>query len=376
MRYRGIYRFMAGFVRTDASAGSAMGVFASDREARKRACRLIRRGRAVGAALCLFDGAGTVGVLTSGSAGGGRNVLPSTWFRTASISKMVTAALALGLNRRGLLDMDADVSDLLGFPLRAPKWSHVPITAAMLLSHTASVRDTDLLFHPEYSLEEAAERLSFTGEEPGKAFNYSNEGAALLGAALEKAAGEDLDAILHREFGPAGTYFPSRLPMDAQLSDGIRILPRRKTLFSGSADSRAASAAPKRPGENWNRAHGGLCLRAEDLAGIARALMTDERYREMRAEVIPMGKRDPWITEGKGIFILRYPESGGRVIYGHQGLAYGAAHGVFFDPASQRGALILTSGCSLCREYVLTDLNRAVIAEYLAPPEEGVWKKR
>ena len=70
MRYRGIYRFMAGFVRTDASAGSAAGVFASDAEARKRACRLIRRGRAVGAVLCLFDGAGMVGVLTCGSAGG------------------------------------------------------------------------------------------------------------------------------------------------------------------------------------------------------------------------------------------------------------------------------------------------------------------
>ncbi len=372
MRYRGIYRFMAGFVRTDASAGSASGVFASDGKARKRACRLIRRGRAVGAALCLFDGEGAVGVLTSGSAGGGRDVRPTTFFRTASISKMVTAALALGLNRRGLLDMDEDISELLGFPLRSPKWPDVPITAAMLLSHTAGVRDTDVLFHPEYSTEEATERLSFTGEEPGKAFNYSNEGAALLGAALEKAAGEDLDAILHGEFGPVGTYFPSRLPSDAQLSDGIRILPRKKTLFSGGA----APAAPRSPGENWNRAHGSLCLRAEDLAGIARALMTDEKYREMRDEVIPMGKRDPWITEGKGIFVIRYPESGGRVIYGHQGLAYGAAHGVFFDPVSQRGALILTSGCSLCREYVLTDLNRALIAEYLAPPEEGVWKKR
>ena len=87
MRYRGIYRFMAGFVRTDSSVGSAMGVFASDGEARKRACRLLRRGRAVGAVLCLFDGAGMVGVLTCGSAGGGKSALPSTWFRTASISK-------------------------------------------------------------------------------------------------------------------------------------------------------------------------------------------------------------------------------------------------------------------------------------------------
>ncbi len=376
MRYRGIYRFMSKFVLTDGAAGSAEGVFARDGEARKRACRLLRRGRAVGAALCLFDASGAVGTLTLGSAGHGWPVTPSAYFRMASVSKMVTGALAQSLCLRGALDMDADVSDLLGFPLRAPKYPRVPITAAMLLTHTAAVRDTDVLFHPEYSTAEAAEHVCFTGEEPGKAFNYSNEGAAILGAVLEKAAGEDLDALLHREFGPAGTYFPSRLPREAHLCDGIRILPRRAVLFSGAPEDRAASPRAGEPGKNWNRAHGGLCLRAEEMALIARALMTGGRYRGMLKEVIPMGKRDPWITQGRGIFVLRYPESGGRVLFGHQGLAYGAAHGVFFDPEAGRGAVILTSGCSLSREYVLTDLNRDVIAEYLAPPKEDVWKRK
>ncbi len=366
MRYLSLYRAAAFFRHTGGQINSAGGVFAADAEKRRTALRMLRKHRTLGAALCLFDASGITGTLTFGTAGGGRDVLPGTFFRTASVSKMVTGALAAGLAASGALDEDRDVQEYLGVPFRAPDWPHVPVTAGMLLSHTASVRDGEVLFHPEYTLAEAAGRMAFTGKEPGKAFEYSNEGAALLGAVLEKAAGADLDRILSAEFGLEGTYFPCRLPKEKHLSDAVRILPTRRTMFSGRPEDRGAVPERDGTGGHWNRAHGGLCMRAEDLAEIARRLMTDERYRSMRREVIPMGERDPMITEGRGMFILRYPECGGRVLYGHQGLAYGAAHGVFFDPEAGRGAVILTSGCSLSREHVLTDLNRDVIGTFIA----------
>ena len=366
MRYRTPYRLMAALSRPGGEINSAQGIFAADEKARRAARAMLRRYRAVGAALAVFDSAGMTGLITFGTAGHGRAVLPATRFRIASVSKMVTGALALGMVRDGALDLDRDASEYLGVPFRAEKWPDTPITPAMLLSHTSSVRDTDTLFHPDFSLREAVERLCYTGEKPGEDFRYSDEGAALLGAVLEKASGMDLDGLYAREFGLGGTYFSSRLPPDAHLSDGIRIVPRRKTLLSGDVKDRGAVPAPGSAEGHWNRAHGGLCLDAGEAAEIGRRLMTDERYLEMRAGVIPMGKRDPWITEGRGMFILSYPECGGKTVYGHQGLAYGAAHGIFFDPEAGKGAVILTSGCSLSREYVLTDLNRAVIARYIA----------
>lgn len=364
MRYRAPYRLMTAFVRPGGKINSAEGIFASDGEARKAAARLFGKNRAIGAALGLFDAKGPVGIVTWGSAGHGRDVVPNTFFRVASVSKMVTAALAAGMILDGRLDADRDAADYLGVPLRADKWPDVPVTPAMLMSHTASVNDTDVLFHPELSLADAVRRLSFTGEKPGEAFRYSNEGAALLGAVLEKASGQDLDALFAAEFGTSGTFFPSRLPPDAHMSDGIRLLPTRKTLLSGAAEDRGDPPALSAAG-HWNRAHGGLCLRAEDAVKIGVRLMTDGRYAALRREVIPMGERDPGITEGMGMFVIRYAECGGKTVYGHQGLAYGASHGIFFAPESGKGVVILTSGCSLARDHVLTDLNRDVIRAYL-----------
>lgn len=43
-----------------------------------------------------------------------------TKFRVASISKLVTALAIMQLVERGLLELDADVSDVLGWKLRNP----------------------------------------------------------------------------------------------------------------------------------------------------------------------------------------------------------------------------------------------------------------
>ncbi|MHA2152760.1 MAG: serine hydrolase domain-containing protein [Candidatus Thorarchaeota archaeon] len=65
-----------------------------------------------------------------------------TVFRIASITKTFTATAFLQLHERGLVDLDADVSDYLPFEVRNPNDPSVVITARMLLSHRAGmVRD-------------------------------------------------------------------------------------------------------------------------------------------------------------------------------------------------------------------------------------------
>jgi CubicO group peptidase (beta-lactamase class C family) len=76
--------------------------------------------------------------------GHARNERPFTLdapIRVASVSKMVATAGLMRLVEARRLDLDADVSDLLGFSVRHPAHPVVRITPTMLLSHTSGLRN-------------------------------------------------------------------------------------------------------------------------------------------------------------------------------------------------------------------------------------------
>ena len=73
--------------------------------------------------------------------GSGRKVDADDPVRIASISKLVVAIGVMRLVEAGKLDLDADVSTQLGWPLRHPRWPDSPITLRLLLSHRASLTD-------------------------------------------------------------------------------------------------------------------------------------------------------------------------------------------------------------------------------------------
>jgi len=62
-------------------------------------------------------------------------------FRIASISKSFTATALLQLVEKKVLSLDDDVSALIGFRIRNPKFPDTVITLRMLLSHTSSIND-------------------------------------------------------------------------------------------------------------------------------------------------------------------------------------------------------------------------------------------
>ena len=81
----------------------------------------------------------------------------------------------------------------------------------------------------------------------------------------------------------------------------------------------------------------------------------------MRRPIAGFGARANNLSQGVGTFILQDPSLSPRPLYGHQGMAYGAVHALFFDPAIRRGVALLTSGASEARRGVLADLNAGVI---------------
>src|SRR6476469_1095672 len=72
-----------------------------------------------------------------------RTATPDDPARVASVSKLVVAIGVMQLVETGKLDLNRDVSDYLGWPLRNPAFRDRPVTLRMLLSHTGSVREHD-----------------------------------------------------------------------------------------------------------------------------------------------------------------------------------------------------------------------------------------
>lgn len=68
-------------------------------------------------------------------------VTAETYFRTASVSKLITGIGVMTLVEDGLIDLDADLSDYFGYPLRNPYHPDKPITMRMVMSHTSSITD-------------------------------------------------------------------------------------------------------------------------------------------------------------------------------------------------------------------------------------------
>ena len=115
--------------------------------------------------------------------------------RIASISKSFTATGLMQLAEKGLISLDDDVSDLIGFQIRNPHHPDVPITLRMILSHTASIRDKEdysTLDHLNPAVYgDCAE--SYYEYKPGEGYNYSNLGLNLAGTILEKVSGVRFD---------------------------------------------------------------------------------------------------------------------------------------------------------------------------------------
>lgn len=136
-----------------------------------------------------------------------RPARPDTLYRIASISKPVTTMAALSLGEEGRLDLDRDVSDYLGWPLRNPAFPDQAITCAMLLSHLSSLRDGEVYNMPlgaqlrdffEPGGRGWEDGAHFADLAPGRYFAYCNLGYGVVATVIERITGERYDRYVKR----------------------------------------------------------------------------------------------------------------------------------------------------------------------------------
>ncbi|MBK8976617.1 MAG: beta-lactamase family protein [Planctomycetes bacterium] len=229
----------------------------------------------VSVALLRADGAIEVAALGLADVENDVPVTPATMFRLASISKPITAVIALRLWERGQLDLDRPVHELV------PEWPAKawPLTCRHLLGHLGGVRhyagDGELRSNRHYADVRsalpifAADDLLF---EPGTQMRYSTYGYNLVGAACAVAAGRDFRLLLQQEVVEVAGL------THLQLDDQDRIIRHRAQGYRRGPDGVLLNAVPvdtsnKVPG-------GGLIGTAEGLVRFAGAMLDGRLVRE------------------------------------------------------------------------------------------------
>ena len=334
---------------------------------RERAQRIARENRIVGLALVLCAPGGATDAVTLGHARlrPRTPVTERTCFRVASVSKLVMSFGALSLMESGLLALDADIGDMLGYPVRSPHAPDVPVTLRMLLTHTAGIRDEGSYgtrgMAPGCTLRELLDDpQNWLPQRPGEAFHYSNLGAGAAGSVMERAANAPFDDILQaRVFAPLSiraSYDPRRIVPTGDLADGYAVrglLPPVRRY-----DAAALAARPPEPFDperDYLCAAGRLITDSAGMAALVRLLISQDGMGVLSPSSLAL-MRTPQDGMGgvgacgRGLNAAFLPDVfPGFSAVGHQGVAYGMCAELFGDPARGAGVGVMTSGTRLVR---------------------------
>jgi CubicO group peptidase (beta-lactamase class C family) len=171
-----------------------------------------------------------------------RPVDQRTVFRIASISKTMTTLGVMRLLEQSKFDLDADVSEYLGFVLRNPHFPDAKITIRQMLSHTSSLRDAAGYYWTQASGLTLKDVMTPDGKAyapemwsdhrpPGAYFQYANLPWGVIGTIMERVTGERFDRLMRRlvldPLDLAGGFEPNDFP--PQQRDNIATLYRKAT---------------------------------------------------------------------------------------------------------------------------------------------------
>lgn len=296
-------------------------------------------------------------------------------FRIASISKSFSATAVMQLVEQGRLNLNDDVSSLVGFLVRNPKFPTTPITLRMLLSHTSSINDSNGYFdfdviNPATNAEWAK---SYNAIQPGEGYMYCNLNFNMIGAILERVSGMRFD-----------TYIKKMVlnPLGLQAGYCVDSLDSKRfaTLYeyeSGLFKAQPAAYNPRREDiEKYILGRstpifsptGGLKISAEDLASYMRMHMNygSAEGKQLISTASAQLMQQPLTTEeGYGLALTVTDKMvPGVSLVGHTGSAYGLYSTMFFNPTEKYGFVVVTNGCVASYENGFVRLS-AKIVNYL-----------
>jgi CubicO group peptidase (beta-lactamase class C family) len=279
-------------------------------------------------------------------------------FRIASISKSFSATSVMQLVEAKKLSLDDDVSNLIGFKVRNPKYPEIVITLRNILSHQSSINDSQGYFtldaiNPEKNPNWAK---CYNDYEPGKGYMYCNLNYNMAGTIIEKISGERFDQyVKHHILDRIGIY------------GGYCVDSLDKTRFANIYEYRVDSArffpspgayAPRSEEiANYTMGYstpvfsptGGMKISAPDLARYMTMHMQMGKYNGKRIISKKSAQQMQMPIPGKENYGLAITTSDklitGKTMKGHTGSAYGLYSIMFFHPKEKFGFVVISNGC-------------------------------
>jgi CubicO group peptidase (beta-lactamase class C family) len=296
-------------------------------------------------------------------------------FRIASISKSFSATSILQLAEVKKLSLDDDISNLVGFSVRNPKYPETIITLRMILSHRSSVNDSQGYFtldaiNPAKNSEWAK---CYNDYQPGTGYMYCNLNYNMVGTIIEKISGERFDQYVKHHIldrlGLYGGYCVDSLDQS-----------RFATLYEYNTETKSFNASPaayaprREEINNYTMGYstpifsptGGMKISAGDLARYmimhmkkghhkGKKIISKKSARQMQTSLSE--------KEGYGLAISTTDKLiPGKTMKGHTGSAYGLYSAMFFHPKEKFGIVVISNGCN----PAYTDGFNAVIRKTIA----------
>ena len=279
-------------------------------------------------------------------------------FRIASISKSFSATSVMQLVEKKKLSLDDDVSDLVGFAVRNPKFPDTTITLRMILSHTSSINDSEGYFTLD-AINPAKNpnwEKGYNDYAPGKGYQYCNLNYNMTGAIIEKYSGERFDQYVRGHIlAPLGLYGGYNVgELDASSFASIyeyKPDSAKFTLSPAAYTPRTEEIANYQFGYSTPifSPTGGMKISAPDLA---RYMIMHMNYGKSGGVKV-ISKKSAQIMqtplsseENYGLALWKTDKLiTGHELVGHTGSAYGLYSAMFFDPDQKFGIVVISNGC-------------------------------
>jgi CubicO group peptidase (beta-lactamase class C family) len=323
------------------------------------------------------------------------NTSVNTKYRIASISKTITAIAIMQLVEQNLLDLDADISTILGYSVQNPNHPTIPITTRMLLSHTSSIIDgstygsfmnATINNNPIPNLSEILTPSGtfyttgqFNNTIPGTYFNYSNINYVILGTIVEKISNLRFDVYCKQNISNPLQIDASFNVNDLTDINQLAVLYRKiNGVWTPQADNYAGAQPTFNnlsgyiPGTNGGRfgPQGGFRCSGQDLAKIFMVLMNKGTFNGntlLSESSCNAMLANAWTFNGNngnnyfglfrswGLGIHRITSTPGNDIVlpgsvsmlGHTGEAYGLVSDAFFDTIRKVGFVFMNNGVGI-----------------------------
>ncbi len=277
-------------------------------------------------------------------------------FRIASISKSFSSTAIMQLIEKGKVSLDDDISDLVGFKVRNPKFPDTKITLEMMLSHRSSLNDSNGYFTFDVldTTKNKDWAKSYNNYEPGTDYEYCNLNFNMIGAVLERLTDVRFDNYIKQQI-------LSPLKLEAGFCVDSLDQKRFAKLYDKEngvyVEQKAAYNPRSEEIKNYTMGvstpvfspTGGMKISAKDLAKYMQMHMNHGKLGKVKLISKASSKKMQTALSAKENYGLALLESDrlipGEHMIGHTGSAYGLYSNMFFEPKKKFGFVVITNGC-------------------------------